>query len=156
MAAIMHHKPSWTHLSRLADRNSRAAIHRDLWSQRRDRGGVVSELPCQSRAQLDAPPGPTSDTRAKKGARRRRGSWQDLSGYDDCDRQSAAYPAGHCRSRKCLSAHLSYATIAVRRRCLSRHCGVPGSLVGKRHPFCCGKLRALLWKDVAGKTPELS
>ena len=38
----------------------------------------------------------------------------------------------------------------------SHHCGVPGSLVGKRHPFCCGKLRALLWKDVSGKNPEPS
>ena len=66
---------------------------------------------------------------------------------------TTSFPArGYCLSSKCLSAHLSYATIAVRRRCSSRHCGVPGSLVGKRHPFCCDQSRALLWKDVSGKT----
>jgi hypothetical protein len=42
------------------------------------------------------------------------------------------------------------------KRYSSRHCGVPGSLVGQRHPFWCGKRRVLFWKDVSGDTPVVA
>ena len=61
-------------------------------------------------------------------------------------RMMTSFPAPHrFKNGRCLSAHLVLCyNSSWKDTSSSYHRGVPGSLVGKRHPFCCCQSRALL------------